>query len=108
MNVIDGYVVVMVTAPGKLAARKLAKAALKEKLAACANLVSGVESHYWWHDKLEHAREVLIIFKTMEELLPDLERVILDLHPYDTPEFVAFNLMGGNGRYIDWIDDNVR
>src|SRR5688572_2320059 len=108
MNLTDGYVIVLVTAPGKMVAQRIVKAALKEKLAACGNISAGIESHYWWHNKLEKSREVQITFKTTEELLPELERLVLEKHPYDTPEFVAINLMGGNGRYLDWIDENLR
>ena len=53
-------------------ARRLAKAALEAKLAACANIVPAVESHYWWKGKLESSDEVLLIFKTRQQLLPKL------------------------------------
>lgn len=42
------YAVVLVTAPDVKAARKLARAVLEARLAACVNLIPGIESHYWW------------------------------------------------------------
>ena len=48
MSIPDDFAVVMVTAPDMALARRLAKAGLEAKLAACANIVPAVESHYWW------------------------------------------------------------
>ena len=61
------YGVVLVTAPDLKTARALARRALEAKAAACANLVSRVESHYWWRGKLETSREVLIVMKTSND-----------------------------------------
>lgn len=94
---------VLVTAPNLKSARALAKAALAAKLAACANLVPKVESHYWWQGKLECSAEVLILFKTPRAKLAALEQLILAEHPYDTPECIALTLSEGNARYLAWL-----
>jgi len=94
---------VLVTAPDTKVARRLARAALKARLAACANLIPRVESHYWWRGKIEAGGEVLLLFKTRASRLRELERLILDLHPYDTPEFVALQLTAGTERYLAWL-----
>ena len=96
--------IVLVTAPDLKTARQLARAALRQRLAACANLIPGLESHYWWGGKLESNREVLILFKTRASRLRKLERLILAEHPYDTPEFVAFRLTVGTERYLAWLE----
>ena len=70
MSVPEDFAVVLVTAPDMDLARRLAKGALEAKLAACANIVPAVESHYWWKGKLESSDEVLLIFKTRQQLLP--------------------------------------
>jgi periplasmic divalent cation tolerance protein len=100
--------VVFVTAPGWQVARRLARAALKARLAACASLAPGVESHYWWLGKIEHGREVLIIFKTTRRQLGALEKLILEKHPYDTPEFLVLPVQAGAERYLDWVTASVR
>jgi periplasmic divalent cation tolerance protein len=100
--------VVLVTAPDLKTARRLARAALRERVAACANLIPGLESHYWWRGKMETSREVLILFKTRASLLRKLERLILDEHPYDTPEFVAFRLTAGTDRYLAWLEQETK
>ena len=97
------FAVVLVTAPDLDTARMLAAAALESHLVACANL-STVESHFWWKEKLESADETLILFKTTVQRLPDLEKLILAKHPYDTPEFVVLALRAGNERYLKWIE----
>lgn len=94
---------VLVTAPDLKTARALVKAALAAKLVACANLVSKVESHYWWQGKLESSAEVLIVFKTTRPQLAALEKLIVANHPYDTPEFITLILAEGNAKYLDWL-----
>jgi periplasmic divalent cation tolerance protein len=101
------FVVVLVTAPDLKTARVLANAALQVRLVACANLISGVESHYWWNGKIESGAEVLIIFKTLKSRLAALEKLILARHPYDTPEILALPLSAGTRKYLDWIEGSV-
>jgi periplasmic divalent cation tolerance protein len=98
--------VVLVTAPNLKTARALARAVLKAKVAACANLVPKIESHYWWQDRLESSAEVLIILKTPRRHLPALEKLVLKLHPYDTPELLAIPLLAGNKKYLDWLSES--
>jgi periplasmic divalent cation tolerance protein len=92
----------LVTVPDIRTGRKLAQAALKARLAACANLLPGLESHFWWEGRIQRSPEVLVLFKTTSGKAAALERLILDLHPYDTPEFVLVPPAGGNKRYLDW------
>lgn len=96
--------VVLVTAPDLKTARLLAKTALQAKLIACANLVPRVESHYWWRGRLESGMEVLLVLKTQRTKLAALEKCVLALHPYDTPEFLVLPLRAGNRRYLDWLN----
>jgi len=101
------YSIVFVTAPDKKLARQLARAALEKRLVACANLVAGIESHYWWQGKLERSKETLIILKTTGRHLAALEKLILKEHPYDTPEFVVVPLAAGTERYLLWIKNST-
>ena len=103
-----GFSIVLVTAPNLRTARSLAQSALRNRLAACANLVPGLESHYWWQGKLERSGEVLIVFKTTKRRLHDLEKLILAEHPYDTPEFVVLPLATGSKRYLDWLGASAK
>jgi periplasmic divalent cation tolerance protein len=96
--------IVLVTAPDLKTARRLARAGLLARLAACANLIPGLESHYWWRGKMESSREVLLLFKTRASCLRKLERLILAEHPYDTPEFVVLRLTAGTEQYLAWLE----
>jgi periplasmic divalent cation tolerance protein len=97
----------IVTAPDMKTARKLAKAALQARLIACANLIPKIESHYWWKDKIESSAEVLLVLKTARTKLKALEELTLNLHPYDTPEFLVLSLAAGNERYLAWLSDSL-
>jgi periplasmic divalent cation tolerance protein len=99
----EGYSLVLVTAPDLDVARKLAQAALEARLIACANLVPGIESHYWWEGKIEAGTEVLLVMKTSQARLAELEKLIVSGHPYDTPEFLVLPLAAGSERYLEWL-----
>lgn len=90
------------TAPNLDVARALARAALEARLAACANIVPGLESHYWWQGRLETSTEVLVIFKTAKARLAELQALLLPLHPYQTAEWVAWRLEVGSAAYVRW------
>jgi periplasmic divalent cation tolerance protein len=95
-------VIALVTAPDLRTARKLARAALKARLVACANLVPKIESHYWWQDRIQTGTEVLLLLKTTAARAATLEKLILANHPYDTPEFVVLSVTRANKRYLNW------
>jgi periplasmic divalent cation tolerance protein len=107
MKSTHSHVTVLVTAPNLGTARRLARAALRARLVACANLIPRIESHYWWQGKLESSPEVLLVFKTTRSRLTALEKLILSEHPYDTPEFIALPIAGGSRRYLAWINGST-
>src|SRR3954452_6436345 len=100
--------IVLVTAPDWESARKIATLVLQARLAACVNIVPGIESHYWWQGKLERSAEVLMILKTTRAQLTELEAIVIRHHPYDTPEVISFPLETGNAKYVDWILNSVK
>jgi periplasmic divalent cation tolerance protein len=100
------FKLVLVTAPDLRTARKLARAALQARLAACVNLVPKLESHFRWQGKVDRSPEVLLLFKTTNARLAGLEKLIVARHPYDTPEIIALSLSQGNGRYLNWLTES--
>ncbi len=108
MKTTGPLLVVLVTAPNLATARKLARAALKARLVACANLVSKIESHYWWQGKIETGSEVLLLLKTSRARVSALEKLVVSLHPYDTPEFVVLPVRGVNRRYGNWWEQALK
>jgi len=101
------YRVVLVTCGSVSEARKIGRSVVERKLAACANVVPGVESIYRWKGKVERAREVLVIMKTAANRLPDLEREVKRLHSYEVPEFIVLPLTAGSRDYLNWIGQNA-
>jgi periplasmic divalent cation tolerance protein len=101
------YRIVLVTAPDLAVARQLARGILENRLAACVNLVPGVESHYWWEGELCREGEVLMVLKSVKARLAALEEFVLAEHPYDTPEFVVLSIESGSRRYLEWIGASV-
>jgi periplasmic divalent cation tolerance protein len=101
------FAIVLVTAPDLKTARLLAKAALEARLVACANLLPGIESHYWWQGKMEASQETLILFKTRKSRVLAVEKLILARHPYDTPEILVLALDAGNGKYLEWLNSSL-
>lgn len=80
---------VFVTASSVEEARNLAQGILEKHLAACVNLVPGVESHYWWQGKLETAAEVMLVIKSSAEQFEALADFVREHHSYECPEIVA-------------------
>ena len=80
---------------------------LAQKLAACANIIPNLESHYWWQGKLEQSAEVLIVFKTTVKMQMTLRDCVLANHPYETAEFITQPIDFGSDAYLTWIRQNV-
>ena len=98
--------VVFVTCPTRALARRIARAVVQTRLAACVNVVhSPVESFYTWKGKLEKAREYLLIMKTTTKRLTALENEVKRLHSYDVPEFIALPITEGSAEYLSWLND---
>ena len=97
------FAIALVTAPDLKTARKLARAVLKARLAACVNFIPKIESHYWWEGRIQHGTEVLLLIKSSNRRLAALEQRIVSLHPYETPEFLVLHVSQGNKRYLDWL-----
>lgn len=101
------YAIVYITASNIGEARDLVEAIVKERLAACANVVESVESTYWWQGKIERDDEALIILKTKESKLDELIKRVKELHSYENPEIVAIPILKGSSDYLRWIDEEL-
>ncbi|MEP6671859.1 MAG: divalent-cation tolerance protein CutA [Chthoniobacter sp.] len=98
--------VVFTTWPDIEMARVAAHQLVEEKLAACGNIVPGVESIYRWQGKIETSAEVLVIFKTTAARYPALEARIRELHSYEVPEIIALPIAAGLVGYLSWVKDS--
>jgi len=99
---------VLVTCGSLTEARRIARAVVTKRLAACANIVTAsVESIYRWKGKVERAHEFLMILKTTSKRLSALEKEVKRLHSYDVPEFIALPIAAGSSDYLRWLQESV-
>ena len=97
------YIVILVTAKDKKEAGKIAKGLLEAKLIACANIVEGVQSLFWWQGKIDSSKEVYLILKTKKILFKKVAVKVKSLHSYQTPEIIALPIVGGSEDYLHWM-----
>lgn len=99
--------VVLVTVPDRESGVSMARTVVESGLAACGNVVPGLTSVYRWQGKVEQDSEALVIFKTTEDALAGLRERVVELHPYETPEFLALDVADGHPPYLDWVAGEV-
>lgn len=99
----DDYIIVLTSCNSTEIASLIAEALIGNKLAACVNIVNGVESVYQWQGKIEHDKEILLLIKTRKALFPQLEHTIQELHDYELPEIIAVSIEAGEQHYLNWI-----
>ena len=97
--------VVLVTCSTAAEARRIARAVVDARLAACVNILPGVlESIYRWKGRVESTRERLLLMKTSRKSLVKLREVVEHLNSYDVPEFIAIPIAAGSPAYLAWIE----
>jgi periplasmic divalent cation tolerance protein len=100
--------VAFTTSPSEEHAVQLARLMVEEKLAACVQILPDITSFYMWEGKLERAAERLILIKTTRERLEEMIARIESLHPYDVPEIIAVEAVGGLDKYLQWVVSETR
>lgn len=99
--------VIFSTIPDQATAKNIACALVGEHLAACVNILPGLESVYRWQGAIEDAPEVLAIIKTTADRYPALANRLRELHPYEVPEIVALPVDRGYPPYLRWVAEAV-
>lgn len=99
----EQILLVMTNVPDASTAQAMARALVEAKLAACVNLLPGVQSVYRWQGAIEEVHEITLLIKTLRRHYPQLQRAIVAAHPYDVPEVIAWPLSEGHLPYLHWI-----
>lgn len=97
------YGIVLTTFENEQQAKPVIDEILRCNLAACVQEIK-IKSHYTWNNELCHDNEVLVLFKTRKDLYSELEKKLLEIHPYDTPEILLVDAEKGSTAYLAWID----
>jgi len=95
--------VVLVTTPDRESAEELGETLVRERSAACVNVLGGVTSIYRWEGAVERATEALLVIKTATTSAHALVERIEALHPYDVPEALVLPVGSGLPSYLRWV-----
>lgn len=96
-----------VTFEDETQAQSICEDAVREKLAACANIFPSHKSVYWWEGKMQSANECAAILKTTDKNLDALKDEIVKRHSYDVPCVVVWPIEKGHAPFLDWINREV-
>jgi len=101
------HLLVLTTCPGSITAKKIANDLVAEKLAACVQVIPGIQSFFRWVGKVDNSEEILLIIKTTSDRYQALEDRVISMHPYELPEIVTLPINGGLAGYLAWIETNT-
>jgi periplasmic divalent cation tolerance protein len=96
-----------VTASSADEAKRLARALVEERLVACANVLDGATSFYWWEGAVQESGEALLIAKTRADRVDAVVDRVTALHSYSCPCVVALPILAGNPDYLAWIEEEA-
>lgn len=89
-------------------AESIGKALVQSKLAACVNIIDGMQSMYYWENALQTDTETVLIAKTTRAIFPELMEKVKKLHSYDCPCIISFTISEGNPPFLQWIEEQVK
>ena len=92
------------TCPDLQTAEHIAEHLVRQQMAACVNILPGIQSIYVWEGQIESAQEHLLLIKSPQAQFPAIEAAIKSLHPYQLPEIIAVPIECGSSDYLKWID----
>jgi periplasmic divalent cation tolerance protein len=99
---------IYITAGNRDEARVIGKALVSERLAACVNIIDNINSMYWWQGEIQDDREVILIAKTKESLVPELIEKVKTIHSYDCPCVVSLPIVDGNKEFLEWVAEETK
>jgi len=102
------HIIILITTKDKKEAEKISRLLIKNRLAACVNIINGVKSLFWWQGKADQAKEALLIVKSRKEKFVKIAKLVKANHSYDVPEIIAIPIVSGFKPYLNWINDSIR
>jgi periplasmic divalent cation tolerance protein len=102
----EAIIIFMTAANGEEAAR-LADLLVGARLAACVQILPGIESVYRWKGNVEREAEVLLLAKSTSDKFEEIDREVRAIHSYETPEIVALSATAVSLPYLKWLDESL-
>ena len=102
------YAFILTTGSTEEEGHLIANELVKNKLAACVNIVPKVHSVYEWENAIQNETEVLLMIKTTKAREKDIYQTVQSLHSYDTPELITLPIDNGSDTYLHWLENSVR
>ena len=96
-------IVVLATASSAEQADRIARHLIEQRLAACVNILPGVQSVYRWHGAIEQSSETMLVIKSSRPLFDSLVEAIKSVHSYEVPEVIALPIVVGSEAYMNWL-----
>ena len=100
-------IIIYTTTGLKSDAKSIANHLIKNKLAACVNIISNIESVYEWQSDIQYESEHLLMIKTTENQVDQINKFFTSNHPYDLAELITVDITGGSAAYLQWIKDSL-
>ena len=101
-------VLIYITAGSMEEARTIGNKLVSDRLAACVNIIDNVSSMYWWEGEIQDDKEVILIAKTKESLVPELVEKVRSMHSYSCPCIVSLPILNGNRAFLDWVVEETK
>ncbi len=102
------FILVLTTVQDLEKGEEIAKKLVEERLSACVTVVPARASYYWWEGKIEKETECILFIKTKSSLYKELEKEIVSIHPYSTPEIIVLSIVDGLEKYLTWIKGETK
>ena len=96
------------TAPTMEEAQTIARQAIANQCAACAQIYPQITSVYSWQGKVEEGNEIKVVFKTVAAKFTPLKELILKNCSYKVPEITAVPIIEGHMPYLDWMNEVLK
>ena len=102
------FQIILSTCADREQAERIARRLVEQQVAACVNILPGVQSIYRWQGNIESAAEVLMVIKTSASLVSEVQSIIASLHSYEVPELLVLPVSGGSEAYLAWLKASLR
>ena len=102
------YALVYITTSGEEESKKIGRTIVEERLAGCVNIISTIESLYWWKGEIESDKESVLIAKTKVSNIENIIKRVKEIHSYENPAILAIPIINGSKDYLDYLDAEIR